>query len=485
MTLILKTRRDINLQAVYRVAWQGENVNIAQEALARIAACRQSFLQLIDKDPSVVIYGVTTAMGERASYRLSPEERDLHARIKPFPAAVSFGDPLPERVVRAIVLARLANYLEGHSATSTRIALAVADMLDGRRLPSVPGSGQGGAGEILALYPLFAELSNAFELEVKERGSLINGSPCAAALVADAALAARRRVRLAEEIFALSIEAFGAPLEHYDPVLESLWGDPHEAAALSGLREFLVGAGAGRRNYQAPVSYRIVPRVLGHAHRALAGAEHAASVSLSSVSDNPVYVPPDAEHPLGRALSTGGYHNAMAAPALDDLAAIWADLCLLCDRHCSKLLNGRVSQLPDLLLVGREPGSSDGHGHIGYVPMAVSGYIEQAKSAAQRTFLPGGDSGASAQDDVAAPAFLAWAKEERAGRCLDASLGMLAVIASQALYATDRQAPPPLKDLVAWVRSIVPPVLEDRVLGPQLGQLADSITAQVFASGAP
>src|SRR5271168_2641246 len=106
MTLILRTRRDITLQAVYRVAWQGENVNIADEALARIAACRQSFLQLIDKDPSVVIYGVTTAMGERASYRLSPEERDLHARIKPFPAAVSFGDPLPERVVRAIVLAR-------------------------------------------------------------------------------------------------------------------------------------------------------------------------------------------------------------------------------------------------------------------------------------------------------------------------------------------------------------------------------------------
>ena len=83
-------------------------------------------------------------------------------------------------------------------------------------MPSVPASGQGGAGEILALYPLFAELSTRFELEVKERGSLINGSPCAAALVADAALAARRRVRLAEQVFALSIEAFRAPLEHYD-----------------------------------------------------------------------------------------------------------------------------------------------------------------------------------------------------------------------------------------------------------------------------
>ncbi|RWO94182.1 MAG: histidine ammonia-lyase, partial [Mesorhizobium sp.] len=81
-----------------------------------------------------------------------------------------------------------------------RIAVAVAAMLDGEPMPAVPASGQGGAGEILALYPLFAELSTRFDLEVKERGSLINGSPCAAALVADAALAARRRIRMAHQV---------------------------------------------------------------------------------------------------------------------------------------------------------------------------------------------------------------------------------------------------------------------------------------------
>jgi hypothetical protein len=37
--------------------------------------------------------------------------------------------------------------------------------------------------------------------------------------------------------------------------------------------------------HQAPVSYRILPRVGGQAHRAVAGVEHAASVSLRSVSD--------------------------------------------------------------------------------------------------------------------------------------------------------------------------------------------------------
>jgi histidine ammonia-lyase len=482
MTITLTTRADINIDAVYRVAWRRENVKIADEALRRIAACRASFLELIEKDPGTVIYGVTTAMGELASRRLGHDERDRHARIKAFAAATSFGDPLPDRVVRAIVLARLANFLEGHAATTPRVALAVASMLDGEPMPLVPASGQGGAGEILALYPLFAEVSSRFDLEVKERGSLINGSPCAAALVADAALAARGRVGLAEKVFALSIEAFRAPLEHYDSALDVLWGDEHEAAALRGLRKFLEGSGQERRNYQAPVSYRIVPRILGHAHRASSAAERAATVSLGSVSDNPVYLPPDRNYPLGRCISTGGYHNAMASPALDDLAAIWADICLLCDRHGSKLLNGRVSLLPDLLLSGRDPSDSDGHGNVGYVPMTIAGYLEQAKLFAQRTFIPGTESAGAGQDDVAATVFLAWSKEERAGRCADAAMAMLAMLASQALYITGRQPPAALQAFVSAIRNMVAPVDEDRILGPELGRLADWFTQQAFGS---
>ena len=480
MPIVLTTRDDVNLDTVFRVAWKRDTVEISGKALERIAECRASFLRLIDSDPAPVIYGVTTAMGELASQRLAHDERDRHARIKAFAAATSFGEPLPDRVVRAIVLARLTNFIEGNAATTPRIALAVAAMLDGRPMPSVPSAGQGGAGEILALYPLFAELTSRFDLEVKERGSLINGSPCAAALVADAALAARRRVRLAQKVFALSIEAFRAPLEHYDAALDTLWGDEHEAAALRGLREFLVGAGDGRRNYQAPVSYRIVPRVLGQAHRALAAAERAATVSLASISDNPVYIPPDDAHPLGRCISTGGYHNAMAPPALDDLAALWADICLLCDRHGSKLLNGKVSQLPDLLMTGRHWADSDGHGNVGYVPMAITGYLEQAKLSAQRTFIPGTESAGAGQDDVATTAFFAWTKEATAGRCVDAAMAMLAMLASQALDVTGRDAPPTLQPFVADIRSLVPPVGEDRVLGPELAKLTAWFTKQVF-----
>ena len=200
----------------------------------------------------------------------------------------------------------------------------------------MPARGNGGAGEIIALGHLFGGMAE-LELEEKESVALANGSPASAALVADAAIAARGRLRLAEEVLALSAEALRAPLEAYAPELEELWGDEHEAAALRRLRELLSGGAEERRAFQAPVSYRILPRVLGQAHRALAEAERAATVSLSEVSDNPIFVPPSESSPAGRILSNGSFHNARAPAALDSLAGVWADLCQLAERHTHRL----------------------------------------------------------------------------------------------------------------------------------------------------
>src|SRR5919201_3606412 len=253
MTVVLTTRRDIDFEAVRRVAWQGEGVEIAEQALAHIAECRRSFLALLDAEPELTVYGVTSGYGERAKVRLTADERKAQGTRPLLWAAAAFGEPLPERLTRTIVLARLANFLGGHAAVRPEVAQAVAAMLDGRKLPEVPAHGNGDAGEIVALSRLFSEIR--LKLEEKESLALINGSPCAAAALADAALAGRNRLRLAHEVFALSVEALAAPLEAYAPELEELWGDEHETAALRALRALLDGAVAERRPYQAPVSY--------------------------------------------------------------------------------------------------------------------------------------------------------------------------------------------------------------------------------------
>jgi histidine ammonia-lyase len=472
MTLRLNSRADFTIDNFANAAWAGEPVAFSAPALQRITDSGAAFMRLIDSDPDILIYGVTSGYGQFARVRLNLEERRAHARKPPFGAHAAFGPPLPQRVARGIVFARLANYVEGHAAITPALAEAVAQLLDGRRLPPVSAMGQGGAGEILGLAPLFSDLAATFDLAEKDSLALINGSPCASALIADAVVAMQRRLPLIEQIFALSCEAILAPLTHFAPEFEELWNDPHEAAVLQSLRALLDGGNGERRPYQAPVSYRILPRVLGQFRRALAQAREVAERSLMAITDNPVYLPPDDRHPHGRVYSTGGYHNGGAYPALDGLAAAAADLCIIADKHTSKLLDGRYSLLPDQLQAGE--------GYLGCIGMVQVGYAEEAKRAAQRTFLPGSEGGGFGQNDTAPPTFIAWRGQEQAAYCLEAALASLAVVSSQALYVTKREASTPLRPLLADIRSQMPPMVDSRPVAPDMEKVVAMLRSKIY-----
>ena len=134
MTVLVETRADLTLEAARRVAWGGEGVELGARALAAMQQGRQRLECILDHDPEVTIYGVTSGVGHQARKKLAPEERERWANLSMARIAASWGDPLPERVVRAIVLARLTNYVEGHAAISPEIAQGVAAMLDDDRL---------------------------------------------------------------------------------------------------------------------------------------------------------------------------------------------------------------------------------------------------------------------------------------------------------------------------------------------------------------
>jgi histidine ammonia-lyase len=468
MTLSLATRADLSLEAVRRVAWEGEGVELAPAALERIDAGHAAFEAFVAarlaEDPGALIYGTTTAPGDGAAVALTAEAQAR--RPTRLWTAHSFGAPLPERVVRAIVLARLANFVEGNAAVRGDVVRAVVAMLD-EPLPEVPADGNGGSGEILALGRLFYDLSTRMELEPKERMALINGSPCAAALLADVALAGRERLALAEAVLALAAEAVHAPLEAYAEELEALWGDEHETAALRALRALLAGGASDRQAHQGAVSFRILPRVLGHARRTQDEAERAAGVSLRAVTDNPVFVPPDVHPPLGAVISTGGYHDPRATAAIDGVGTVWADLCQLAERVTDKLLQ-HPATAP--LLARDEWTMKPFH-------MVQTGWAEEARALAGSTLLSLGGFG---QNDVPSMGFLAWRRADATGRCLDAALAVVAALGAQALHAAGQAPPPALAALVDEIREAFPPVDAVRALGPDGDALTAAFGRRVF-----
>jgi histidine ammonia-lyase len=338
---------------------------------------------------------------------------------------------------------------------------SVVGLLDGRPLPPVPLQGNGGSGEILALAHLLGPLMDSIELGDKEGLALINGSPCAAALIADAALAARRRIGLAYDVFAMSVEAFRSPLDAYDEALEGLWDDPFETEALRQLRGRL-DESIERRPHQGPVAFRILPRMLGQAERAAATAAEVAGVSLRSVTDNPVYLPPAAEHEEGRVLSTGGYHNAAGPAALHQLSLCWADLCQLAERHIERFVYARTPV-------------ADGEELSRLLMMVAVGYAEEARAAAQPVVVSRAGPG---QNDVTSPSFLAWSRERAAGDSLVAVLAVLAAAAG--LELGDRSLSRGLERIQDDSRAAAAAVGAGRASGAALGTLADVLRERVY-----
>ena len=240
MTVVLSRRADINLESYRRVAWEGDTVELDPRTLIEVGVRREQFLHFVAANSGRKLYGVNVHAGDGSNRLMTAaEQRDYENGLH---SATSFGEPLPRRVVRGIVLARLANFLEGHAGVSPELVRAVAARLDGRELPPVPRYGNGGAGEIQALGWLFADVPGELALGLKEGMALINGSPCASALLADATLSATAVLPVAESVFALAAAAMRVPLATYDHRLDALWGDPFQAQALSGLRSRLAGA---------------------------------------------------------------------------------------------------------------------------------------------------------------------------------------------------------------------------------------------------
>ena len=477
MTVVLETREDFTLAAFRRVTVDGEDVVVGPAALQTMGAARAGFDQLLHSGPGFV-YGVTTRPGVEVGTAIPPGEWRSYAR-RSRGVGRGFGrDRLDERVARGIVFARLADFVGGHAKVRPELAQRVAGLL-AAPLPRVPLDGQTGAGEILPLMHLMASVEG--DLVEGEGMALINGSPCATALVADVALHAEHRLGVAEAIFALSVEAYRAPLDAYDHALDDLRGDEPERLVLRHLRGYLSGSStSGRLTHQAPVSFRIVPQVLGQAQRAVQAVDHAAAAALGSVTEYPVYLPADADHLSGRVLSTGGFHNGAAAPAMNWLTAAWADLALVTQRQMTAM-HSPASGLPHLLApVGFIAGASGGATNLfGWV---ATGLVEEARSLASPTLLPASIN--DSQNDIASPAFGAYRNHNRAAECLDSVLAILALVASQALFVSDPRPAPPLAGLLTGIRLVFPPVQTERAgQGAQAGELADILHQAALTGG--
>lgn len=475
MAVVLESSDDFTLETLRRVAWDGEPVTLGEQALERMRAARAGFLDLLEREPGLHVYGVTTGFGDAARRVLSGEERARLACAPTQLLAAGVGEPLPHRVVRAMIFTRLINFVSGYTGLSIETAQQVADLLDGRPLPVVRGEGQDSPGELLQLLNLFGSLDRD-RFQPGDHNAITNGTGCTPGLIGDVALRARRRTAILTRVFALSIDAGSMALDPYDPALKEMMGDEAEWVAIDALSSLLEGMNMeGRREYQNPISWRILSRMTGQVFRAVAGAERAARTALVRVSDNPVFLPADMAPPNGRVISTGGFHNPDAYHSMNGLSAIWAEMATLAAKETKKLHVPEVTGLVANLMPEMQGGGTR------LMTIAAYDLASRAREHAIPALIPlyaAGDT----QTDTVMPIFLAFEKEGAAARCLDRCMAILAVTASEVLSAAGREPAPALRPFLAEVRqrfaTIAPRAPRD--VGSEVSGLADDFDAAVL-----
>jgi len=483
MAVTLDTLSDLTLDDAWAVGFENAEVILSDRAKSRIKDCREAFERLMKGDRAGFVYGSTAAPGARAKAPLSPENQEKLARSQNLWAPKAFGGGnkwAPEHAIRLVLLARVAGYIEGHGRIRLATAEWVASLLS-RPIPKMPLDTATGPGEVMPLSWLYPQLSE-IDLAAGEIMSLFNGSPCATGFVTDAALTAARRLRLSERIFALAIEAAAAPLDAYDSALQEITADPHHRDILQRLGELLADVPRSNRlPHQAPVSWRIIPTVLATAARAVHDAKQVATESLQSVAHNPVYIPPDTDHPDGRAISTGGFHNHQASRAIDALNAIGADICALSTKHTSRLMDGTPFGFPRLLVA-----EDSGVINTEFIAWSQTSHAERARHAAVPAVLsigledPGGG-----QSDVASPVFLAYERYMEVSDAVDATLATLAIAIVQAFRISGRLPPPRLGKFYEVIDEFVAPWELDRIgeLGESLRKMKISFSDSVIGEG--
>jgi histidine ammonia-lyase len=469
------------------------HVEIAPRARERVARGRDAIEKILERGD--VVYGVNTGFGRLADVRISTDKvRELQRNLIRSHAA-GVGDPFPADVVRLAMLLRANTIAKGYSGVRPETLDALVAAIDAGFAPCVPSLGSVGAsGDLAPLAHMALALMGEGEAledgrrvpaseslarrklapidpQAKEGLALVNGTQVSCALAAKALVRARRLVRTADVLGALSLDALLGTNKAFHPRIHALRPHPGQKASAANLTLLLEGSGylESHRNcgkVQDAYSLRCMPQVHGSARE---GVEFAATLverELNAATDNPLVFPED-----GAVLAGGNFHGAPIALAADVLAIALADLASISERRIERLVNPDLSELP-AFLAGGDTGLNSG---LMMAQVTAAALVSESKVLAHPASVDSIPTCGSREDHVSM-ATHASRKALLVVSNLEHVLAVEALAAAQGLDLRGAlKSSPPLEAARVAIRRHVATLEHDRPLAPDLARLAAAI----------
>lgn len=459
------------------------------------------------------VYGVNTGFGDLAKVSIPADKlATLQVRLL-LSHAAGVGDPLPDDAVRGMLLLRANTLARGHSGVRPEVIDGLLALLDAGLLPVVPSRGSVGASGDLAplahlALPLLGrgrvrmvdpagdsarEMSGAeglallgrepLELAAKEGLALINGTQAMTSLLVCAVLAARRLVKVADLVAALSTDALRGTDAAFDSRLHALRPHPGQVASAANLWRLLQGSAIreshrfGDVRVQDPYSIRCVPQVHGAVRDVLSDVERKVLVEMNAVTDNPLVFPDDGDAISGGTVISGGnFHGEPMALAADGLALALAELGSIAERRIEKLTNTAFSGLPPFLV--EDAGLNSGFMIAQVTAAALASENKGLAHPASADSIP---TSADKEDHVSM-GMTAALQLQQVVRHVSQLLGIELVTAAQGIdLLRPLTSSEPLERLHARVRRRVEPWHEDREMAADLRVGEELVTGEDLA----
>ncbi len=453
---------------------------------------------------TAAVYGVNTGFGALAKQRIEAADVAQLQRNLILSHCCGVGPDTPGEIGHLMMALKIVSLGRGASGVRLIVIETLEAMLAAKVLPVIPQQGSVGAsGDLAPLAHMTAVMIGEGEatyrgqtmpggeamrqagiapisLVAKEGLALINGTQFSTAYCLAGLFEAQRLARTALVTGALAVDAAMGSTTPFRPEIQMLRGHRGQIVAARALLALLDGSEIrqahvdGDDRVQDPYCLRCQPQVMGAVIDLLAQAARTLSIEANAVTDNPLVI-----LETGEILSGGNFHAEPVAFAADMIAIAMSEIGAITERRIATLVDPALNfGMPAFL----SPAAGLNSGLMIAEVTAAALYAENKQRAAPAS-IDSTPTSANIEDHVSMAAHASRRLIEMA-RNLAQIIGIELIVAAQGIDLRKdgfglerlRQAgghmrlatSPPLERVHAATRAVIPKLVEDRILAPDL-----------------
>jgi histidine ammonia-lyase len=446
------------------------------------------------------VYGINTGFGKLAQTHIPADQLEQLQRNLILSHSVGVGALLDDRIVRLVMLLKIAGLARGYSGVRAEVVDAMLTMLNAAVYPCIPSKGSVGAsGDLAPLAHLAAALVGIGEvrhrgrtmpaadglaiaglspltLGPKEGLALLNGTQVSTALALHGLFAAENVFAAAMVAGSMSVDAAMGSDTPFDERIHELRGHLGQIECAATYRRLLRGSEIrashlhGDDKVQDPYSLRCQPQVMGACLDVMDTAALTLVTEANGVTDNPLVFPES-----GDSLSGGNFHAEPVAFAADQLALAIAEIGALAERRIALLIDTTISGLPPFLTAASGLNSGFMIAHVTAAALA-----SENKSLAHPASVDSLPTSANQEDHVSMATFAA----RRLSDMADNTATIVAIELLAAAQGIDFRRPlktsGPLEEAHHIIRRVAPHLEGDRYLALDIEAVTPLVRGGIF-----